>query len=126
MANGKIERPTHVFIGYATYEIRWMDETEWADEKNDNDWAGVTEHEQHLIGVRLMSRTESSLQETLIHEITHAAWAVVGINHAHPHFPEDVREEMIVTQQSPMLLFVLKHNPHVLAYLTAEPEDVKV
>lgn len=114
----QVERPTYVHVGAFTFEIRWMDAVAWQAEQNDDNWGGITDHEQCYIGLRLMrGRREQSYQETLLHEIQHAIWSSIGLNHQHVHFPDDDREEALVTMTSGPMLFVLKNNPHVLSYL---------
>ena len=84
-----------------------------------HDWGGRTEHEKGRIALRhTPGRSEDSMRETLLHEITHAVWAVRGLNHNPKPADDDETEEYIVTCQTAGLLEVLAENPHVVAYLT--------
>lgn len=114
----QVERPTSVKVGYATYAIEWLDDDEWYVQRQDDDWGGVTIHEEMRILIRVAERrAEDSMRETLLHEITHAVWAVRALNQ-YPT-PEDMNnlEEYIIHSQTGGLLGALSDNPGVVAYL---------
>jgi hypothetical protein len=105
-----------------TFRIDWMTEQEWTDENFGGTLSGVTIHASARIGIRLLANdtVESQYQETLVHEILHAIWSVSTLATVHKHFPEDDREEEIVSIMSPPLLQVLRENPVTLKYLASE------
>lgn len=114
----KVPRPTSVKVGWNTLTIEWLDDDAWYAQRQDDNWGGVTIHESSRILLRCSEgRSEDSLRETLLHEITHAVWSSRGINHfPRPEDAEDL-EEYIVTIQSGGLLQVINDNPGVMAYL---------
>jgi hypothetical protein len=115
-------RPDHVFVGPDTYAVEWLTDGEWLKSENDDNWCGLTEHIGRRIQMRLMdpSTPEAHYQQILLHEVLHATWATAGLNHTHRHFPEDEREEELITSMTSPLLFVVQQNPHVLAWLTSD------
>lgn len=116
-----VPRPDHVFIGHMTFQIAWLSEDEWDDRRLGLDLRGLTDHMKAFIGIRLMpSSPEAMYQETLVHELSHAIWAVLGLNHNQAHYPNDEREEAIIVQQSPAWLFCLQNNPTLVAYLMSD------
>lgn len=116
-----VPRPDHLFVGPYVFEIRWLTNDEWVAQNQDENWGGVTDHSFLYIAIRLGAGVpEVRYQEVLMHEITHAVWSTIGLNHIHDSFDKDVREEEIITLQSPMLLFVLQHNPDIVKYLQSD------
>jgi len=117
-ATGGVTRPKHVKIGHMRYHIEWLSEDQWQLAAGRQDWGGDSEHERGRIRLRITpGRSEASLRETLLHEITHAVWVIVGLNHFPHAGSDDEVEESVITRQSPTLLQTLQDNPHVVAYL---------
>ncbi len=118
-----IPRPEHVFVSHATYRIQWMTEDEWAAANEPDTAAGVTRSSRHFIGIRLQpGSAENYLRENLLHEIMHAVYYMAHIETGMNHIDDENREEFIVDSMAGTMLFVLKHNPEVLAYLTDDQE----
>ncbi len=116
-----VPRPEHVFIGNHTYQVDWITAEEWEAARHPDDASGVTFSSRNLIVVRLMPEArESSYQDVLFHEITHAVWDVTMLTHYHSNVEDGDREEFIIGIQTPGLLFVLQQNPHVVKYLTSD------
>lgn len=119
-------RPESVFVGHVCYSIEWLPNDEWERSGENPNWAGVSKHMEMRIIIRLVvGAQEVHFQETLLHEILHAVWATTGLNHAHESFPDEEREEALVSMQSPGLVFVLKHNPQVLKYIISDGSHVR-
>ena len=115
-----VTRPKSVKIGWQLFSIEWLNDDDWYLQKHDDNWGGATIHEEGRIVIRCQDgRSEDSLRETLLHEMTHAIWSTRGLN----HFPRpedlDELEEYIITSQSGGLLLALNDNPEALAYLLA-------
>lgn len=112
------KRPSKIRVGYTTFIIEWLDDTEWSLANENDDWGGVTYHERSLIRVRLTGgRSEDNLRETLLHEITHAVWSTRGLNLNPFSKDEDTQEEYTITCQSGGLLQAFSDNPSVTKYL---------
>ena len=127
MATARSPRPTEVFLLHERFDIEWLTEDQWVERKYDEGWSGVTFAEDGLIAVRAtVGKKESRLQEVLLHEVLHAVWDSVKLNHADYPGPSDdtaqreAHEEMIIGTQAPPLLFVLKRNPGLYKYLMSD------
>lgn len=64
---------------------------------------------------------QSALRETLLHETLHAVWAATGLPAVEGANDE---EEVIVASLSPLLLGVLRDNPRLVTFLTADEDWV--
>lgn len=73
------------------------------------DLLGLTHHPTTTIYVS-STAGEERRREVLLHEILHACIESHSVSH------ED--EEMLVTEVAPVLLDVLRQNPHLVKYLT--------
>lgn len=111
-------RPEHVFIGNHTWEIRWIDTDQWTVEREPEDADAVTHARINQIAVKLdPGAMESHYQESVVHEIMHAVWDATMLTHYHSNVTDSDREEFIVGASTPMLLFVIKQNPQLVAWL---------
>ena len=122
-----VPRPDHVFIGNHTYSIEWLNSDEWLHRDFDMSKDGLTYAATSRIFVRLIEgRREALYQEIVLHEVTHAIWDTVGVS-LDPHWDKvddsNDLEEKVILFQSPMLLFVMKHNPDLVAWLLADGND---
>lgn len=126
MAKTQAPRPDHLFVGPHTFEIRWLTEDEWNHGRYDETAAGLTDHHEHYIAMRMGAGCrESNYQTFLLHEVQHAVWATIGLNHLHTSFTDDEREENVILLTSPMLLFVMQQNPTLIAYLQSDGTVVR-
>lgn len=119
------ERPTQVKVGWHNYSIEWVGKKKWRSIPHDGDVGlicGVTMSSEGRIAIRLHHETglasESTLRETLMHEIMHAAFHTSGLTHVIDDMGDD-REEKVIAPLAGPILAVLRENPEVLAYLTA-------
>lgn len=125
MAGKFVERPDHVFIGHHTYRIEWLDAAEWLANNEDPTNDGITRAAIGLVRLQLVhERPESFYQETLIHELLHTAYDASGATHLSLEKHEDT-EEATCLALSPVLLGILKNNPHVVAYLISDGQVVR-
>lgn len=117
-------RPDHAFIGNHTYAIEWLSVEEWSRRDMPGDKDGLTYSDRSLILMRgVPDRPESLYQEVLLHELTHAIWDTVGLSLMEDWHKDESQhdvEEKVILFQSPMMLFVLKHNPHIIAWLLSD------
>lgn len=113
-------RPDHVFIGTNTWAIEWLNDTEWAEAMEDVENDGVTRAVRQIIRIRCQTHaSDGRLRDILIHELCHAIWDNSGLSSIEVgQVDREVSEENIVALFSPSLLFVLKHNPELVAWLT--------
>lgn len=119
-------RPEHVHVGHVTYSVLWLTNDEWTARNHEADWGGISNHQQNYIGVRLMTGVqETTYQEYLLHEVLHCVWATTSLNFNAKFFPEDDREEAIIQTEAQGLLFVMKHNPDLVKYLTSDGNMVR-
>lgn len=118
-------RPDYAFIGNHTYQINWLTTDEWVERDFPMDKDGLTYGAKSCIFVRLIpERPEALYQEIVLHEVTHAVWDTVGLSlieewNNHGDNSNSV-EENVILLQTPMLLFVLKQNPHFTNWLLAD------
>lgn len=114
-----IARPDTMVIGVHTYHIEWLTHDEWSSKNYDEAKCGLHDGSKQLISMRLITDcNESFFQETLFHELLHAAWWNSGVDQAHLG-PMDMpdREEYVVGLMSPAMTLMLKQNPHVVDYI---------
>lgn len=115
-----VPRPLHAFIGNKTYQIQWVTEDEWQTAGKRGDKEGATFQGVCVIEVRLCpGYSEDHLRENLLHELLHGVWAETGLTNYYGDLDRVNLEESLVGMQSPSLLFILRQNPEVVAYLTA-------
>lgn len=115
-----MERPTDVKVGPWVYKIEWSTEEEWRADDEPRQFGAISKHEE--LQIRMMvteTRSEGSLRETLLHEIFHCVFTVVGLNHYTRPRRGDI-DEYIITSATPTFLAVLVENPRVMRYLLGE------
>lgn len=113
-------RPDHVFIGNHTYEIRWLTMDEWDENRLDPEADACTYARRNIIFIRLYPETsESHYHEVLWHEIGHAVWDTTMLTHADLSKHDDA-EEFVVGLQSPAQMFVIHHNPALMAWFMSD------
>lgn len=130
-ANGKkVEpnRPTKIDVMGRMYVVRWLDELDWAQQPGDQeDLRGSTDHVSDTISMRTFdNRTDGdpasvgALQETMLHEVVHACTLSSAIQHNF-YVTKDMEdhdaEEWLAVNLSPVLLYVLTHNPMLMTWL---------
>lgn len=112
-------RPTQVKVGHTTYSIRYLSEKKWL-KKYDPQKAGIFWVDSETILIRLQNegdnRAESSLRETLLHEILHACWHHTNMSN-HGNVDKDELEEWVVGTLSMPLIQVIVDNPDVFDYI---------
>jgi hypothetical protein len=120
-----IARPEHAFVGNDTYSIEWLTEDEWQD-KHLGDKNGAETHAS-ICAIFMRLRTgapESRYQEVLLHELTHCAWDTTQLCHQDfGNIKTDDLEEFVIGIQTAALLFIMKHNPQVVAWLLSDGTD---
>lgn len=120
-----VERPGEIQIGNHLFRIDWLSPEEWESARHPDSAAAVTEAEGQMIGIRLKaSAAESFYQELLFHEITHAVWDSTMLTHAPLDSIED-KEEFVISLQSPVMLGVLRTNPHLVKYMMSDGTVVR-
>lgn len=120
-----VERPGEAHVGNHLYTILWASGDEWDAARHPEAAAAVTEGDLNTITVRLkQGMAESVYQELLLHELTHAGWNATMLTHAPLDAIEDV-EEFIVAAQTPVLLGILRDNPHIVKYLQSSGTVVR-
>lgn len=120
-------RPKEVLVGHRTFEIKFLDEAEWAKQGHSEDDAALIEQHRGIIWICTQRHGDNSpeeyLREALFHEILHAvAWVSGwrGTYHAvtsKMHLDLGDLEEWIIVAWSPMLVDVLQTNVKVRNYL---------
>lgn len=112
-------RPTQVKVGHTTYSIHYLTEKKWL-KKYDASKAGLFWVDDESILIRVHNdgdqRAESSLRETLLHEILHACWHHVNLG-SRGKIDDDELEEAIVGTLSMPLIAVICDNPDVFDYI---------
>jgi hypothetical protein len=107
-----MRRPRRVKIGPHQYTIRsHKGPIPDPDDPKGGDLVGYCDAEA---GEILLSTgmSPSQTRDTLLHEILHAAFSLIGANLAHN------TEERIVRSLAPAMLALLRENPALVAYLT--------
>lgn len=115
-----VPRPDHVFIINHTYQIIWLNEDEWLDDRHDPDSDAETYARVNHIYMRIRQGVhETHYQEVLWHEIGHCIWDCTMLTHVDLHELKDA-EEFVVGLQSPPMVFVLRQNPDLLKWLVSD------
>jgi hypothetical protein len=110
-------RPDWAFVGNHTYGIEWVDTAEWEQRRLQEDADAVTYSTRQSIMMKCHADvSESHFQEVLLHELLHACWDATMLTHMDMAEQKD-HEEAIISIQAPAILFVLKQNPHLVAWL---------
>lgn len=116
-----VPRPEWAYVGNHTFSIEWLETGDFQRATDRNDADGVTWDDRNLILIRVQPGAyESHYQEVLMHELTHAVWGAVKLTQMVADLPKDGLEENCILASAPGVLFLLKHNPHVVAYLTSD------
>jgi len=103
--------PNVIHIGPVTYDVKLVRKL---------DVLGETDCDNSEITILRTGQSRSSKRVTLLHEILHA---VIGESAVRPdghHKLPYVQEEALVSALAPWLTAVLRDNPAVVAYLTAD------
>lgn len=104
--------PKRLKLGAHVYEIR--SDTDTARLLRDEEARGDSRPD-HLI-IRLdADRPHTSVAETLLHEALHCVWNQTSLT-----VDLHDEEEKAVTALAPLLLQLMRRNPDLVAYLTAE------
>lgn len=114
-----------MLVGNHVYSIEWLTNDEWQARHYDEACDAQTHSTVQEIHILLqLNANESHYQEVLWHEITHACWDSCMLTHT--DFKEvDNPEEHVIMYQTPQQVFVLKQNPHVVAYLLSDGAEVR-
>ncbi len=110
-------RPDHVWIGPHRFEIIY-DAAALGLQTMDDHQSPAWGHLSWANGRIVLDprRPESGIRASLLHEVVHGAWQLVGL-------PSDsldgYNEEYVVNALSDFLSMVLRLNPDLLAYMTA-------
>lgn len=113
-----MDRPDKVKVGPWTYEIHWLSDKKWIKDGHNRNWGGESGHIENKIYMRVGQAAEGTLQETLLHEIIHCVFTVVGLNH-YMKPKGGSQDEYIIHSMTPTLLSTLQDNPEVMAYLVS-------
>lgn len=108
--------PEHVDIGPHRYHIDFSPETGLLlhDEMN----CGDSRPDRCLVRLDLQ-RPQTKVAETLLHELVHCVWSQTPCRVS----DYDSHEEEIVSALAPWFLDLLRRNPLLVAYLTAEDHE---
>lgn len=118
-----VPRPDHVFVASDAIRVEWLTEDEWMAAHLDDGNGAETHAEVGRIYMRLRpGKAESRYQETLLHELLHVIWDTTQLTHVDLSKIENT-EEFIVGLQSPTLLFILRHNPHLVKWLLSDGDE---
>ncbi len=107
-------RPTTVVVGPHVYEIVFSDE-EINRIGNDSRVEFLMGHHsarQSKIYIRDTGLSVTQERDTLLHEILHAVWSMVGLDEM-----SDLSEEQIINAIAPSLLAALTGSPEVTLWL---------
>jgi hypothetical protein len=106
--------PKHFTLPPHTYSIRTDDET--ARLLRDEDSRGDSRPDQLVIRLDT-DRPHTAVAETLLHEALHCCWnhTALGLDTG-----DDNTEERTITALAPLLLTLLRANPDLVTYLTAD------
>ena len=116
-------RPDHVWIGPHKFDILY-DEKQLGLETMDDGEQPAWGHISFTRGTITLDprRPESGIRSSLLHEVVHGVWQIVGL-------PADkldgYTEEIVINALSEILSMVLRLNPDLLAYMTANIEKNK-
>jgi hypothetical protein len=115
-----VPRPSTIKIGPHPYAINWG-KTSWKRyaPKEEADTVGRTFPRQNRILIKGWLLELSQQQDTLLHEIQHAIMRALGLANIDLGKEYDL-EESIISLTTPLLLMVLKENPHVVAWLVCD------
>lgn len=117
----RVERPESVFIGHTTWSIDWLTGDEWRVHNHPDSADGICYARRNQICIRIEAEArESHYQNTVWHEITHAIWDETGLTHYLKDVASDEQEEFNVGLQSPLMVFVMKHNPQLIKWLQSD------
>ena len=105
--------PKHVIVGGRTYEVR--SDQDGSGQLRDRDNKGETYIDRLIIRVD-GDLPPALIRETLLHEVMHAAWNMVGLHRAGL---TNEQEEQVITALSPALTEVWRNNPELRDYVLA-------
>lgn len=101
-------------VGPFTFRIRWSTKAIKAEERiAGHGLHGITDRETQEIICRRDS-THDRAAVTLMHELLHACFLVAD------HPLREKAEERAVTKLAPVLVSLLRDNPHIIHFLTEE------
>lgn len=115
-----MNRPDHVTIGPFRYEVIYDEKQlglESMDDATEPAWGHISfKAETIVLDPR---RTEAGLRTSLIHEILHGVFDVVGVHHN----LDDYNLESLIQTLDNMLTDTLRENPQLLLYLLEDADD---
>lgn len=112
----KAKMPKQIKVGPVVYQVKHSRKAMNAAELQQKDYLlGLSEEQGRLISIE-PEQPLTGLQSVLLHETLHSIFSVSGMSYKWEHD----EEERMVRRLTPFLLSVLKDNPELLAYLTAE------
>lgn len=112
MADTAKPLPAALRIGLHEFRV-YADDSGLVGDHSEN--RGSTHNETLTIG--LDTRMPESLQrETMLHETLHACWDQTALR----ALDVDEHQELIITALSPLLVGLLRDNPALVEYLTAD------
>lgn len=108
-----MKRPVDFVLGHVDWRIQWDE-----DEVNRHapDAGGFCEEAEQRIVLLPMPKAPAVEREQLLHELLHAC--AFDSNFTLPY----EQEEHMVRVVTPRLLHLLRANPHIVAFLTAQDE----
>ena len=124
--------PTRIRVGPLTYRVLWdAEEIRRAgqDVPGDGSVSAYSNHRRAIIALD-PSEAPDVLRHSLLHEVLHCVLRLSGVwpdqharDHVHSREPASIDvEEFVVAATAGPLLGVLRDNPDLLAYLTADEQ----
>jgi hypothetical protein len=109
-----VKVPKRITLAPHVYEVRTDPET--ARLLRDEDSRGDSRPDQLVIRLD-PDRPHTAIAETLLHETIHCCWNHTALS---IDTTDDTTEERTVTALAPLILTLLRSNPDLVAYLTAD------
>lgn len=113
-------RPRSLTIGGLDWSIVWHTEKTWEKGEHDTKSSGETFTWALTIHVLVNEGLNPVCErEVFVHELMHACVATSGHAYTMGHIKKGNAEEVLIQGMSPMMLGVLRNNPHIVEYLLA-------
>ena len=113
-----MNRPDVIWIGAFPYTVTYSKAAiDAISVDKHSPLLGNTDH--HNLSIIIDdTMAEQMIRDTLLHEILHAIWATSGLIEF-----DDLTQEQMVSTVAPQLVYVLRSNPDLVAYLTSTGEE---